>query len=113
MRQYYLASDVFASCTLHENHSLSILEACAAHIPSIVTATGGNTETIQDEISGWVIPIKNSIEIEKALKKVSKLTHEQLYDMGEKAYKNGIRKFSPQNSYLKMQIMYDSILESD
>ena len=71
VQRYYFSSDVFATCTLHENHSLSIIEACAAQIPSIVTDTGGNTESVVDGISGWVIPIADSVAIEQIIRKVS------------------------------------------
>lgn len=111
VKEYYFASDLFATCTLHENHSLSILEACAAHIPSIVTNTGGNTETIEDGVSGWVIPIKKSEAIVSILRETSLLNQSKLRQMGEKAYENAQKKFKPEIVYRNMQELYDIVLE--
>lgn len=111
VREYYLCSDVYATFTLHENHSLSILEACSAHLPSIVTETGGNSETIENEKSGWVIPIKSHQAIIDSIKKVSTINCEILSKMGEYAYSSGIAKFAPDIVYRRLSNLYSDIMK--
>jgi L-malate glycosyltransferase len=50
------AADLFVLPSLWEGLPLVLLEAMAAGLPAIVTAVGGNTEVVQDGISGTVIP---------------------------------------------------------
>jgi len=48
--------DVFALSSSTEGMSIALLEAMAAACPIVVTAVGGNTELIQHEITGLVVP---------------------------------------------------------
>lgn len=57
--QYLFASDFFALPSLHENHSIALLEAAAAGLPIIATNVGGNNEIVQDNVTGILIPPKN------------------------------------------------------
>ncbi|WP_095173691.1 MULTISPECIES: glycosyltransferase [Blautia] len=63
VEKYYAAGDFFLQPSLHENHSISLLEACAAGLPCIATDCGGNAEIVEEGITGIVIPIRD----EKAL----------------------------------------------
>lgn len=49
-------ADVFAMTSRQENHSVSILEAMRAGLPSIVTDVGGNRESIRDGVEGYLVP---------------------------------------------------------
>ncbi|MBN1282285.1 MAG: glycosyltransferase family 4 protein [Proteobacteria bacterium] len=56
----YAASDVVLyPSTAMEPFGLTMLEAMAAKKPIIVTNAGGMPEIIQDQINGFVVPIKN------------------------------------------------------
>ncbi len=55
VKKFYMASDFFILPSLHENHSIALLEACAAGIPSIATDCGGNGEIICDRFSGRLV----------------------------------------------------------
>lgn len=50
------ASDYFILPSLHENHSIALLEAMAMNLPAIVTDVGGNTETVKDGEFGIIVP---------------------------------------------------------
>lgn len=80
------------------------------HIPSIVTLTGGNTETIEDGVSGWVVPIEDSKAITRAFREVSECDKVKLHQFGETAYLKAAEKFKAEIVYNKMQKMYDMIL---
>lgn len=88
--RYYKASDFFILPSLHENHSIALLEACAAQIPSIATDCGGNGEIIYDGFSGILVPVDDAERLSRAIieflrpsvlsfykKNVQSLTYEQ------------------------------------
>jgi len=50
------AADVFALTSLSEAASLTLLEAMASGLPSVVTAVGGNPEIVRHEREGLLIP---------------------------------------------------------
>jgi glycosyltransferase involved in cell wall biosynthesis len=60
---YLLAADAFILNTSYEGLSHTILEAMAVGTPVITTSAGGNSELIQHEISGLIIPYNNKSAI--------------------------------------------------
>lgn len=50
--EYLFASDFMIMPSLHENHSISLLEAVASKLPVISTNVGGNPEIVRDGIEG-------------------------------------------------------------
>ncbi len=52
---YYYLSNIFINPSLHENHSISILEAIKTQTPVIVTNVGGNQETVINGEYGIII----------------------------------------------------------
>jgi glycosyltransferase involved in cell wall biosynthesis len=49
------ALDIFALPSLAEYHSIGLLEAMRAGLPSIITDVGGNTESVRNEREGLVV----------------------------------------------------------
>jgi glycosyltransferase involved in cell wall biosynthesis len=52
----YAMSDVFVFPSFHENLSFSLLEAMQAGLPVIATAVGGNSEVVENNQTGLLIP---------------------------------------------------------
>ncbi|KIQ97465.1 Glycosyltransferase [Lysobacter sp. A03] len=50
------ALDVFALPSLTEGLSIALLEACAAGLPIVATAVGGNPEIVTDGCTGVLVP---------------------------------------------------------
>ncbi len=50
------ASDVFVLPSLSEAASLTLLEAMACAVPSVVTDVGGNPEIVTDGLTGRLVP---------------------------------------------------------
>ena len=63
------ACDFFLSPSLHENLSISILEACAAGLPCLVTDVGGNPEMVQEGENGSLIPPASADAIAAGLRR--------------------------------------------
>jgi glycosyltransferase involved in cell wall biosynthesis len=51
--------DVFVSASLYEGCSNAILEAMAAGLPVVATKVGGNTEIVNDGVTGILVPAQN------------------------------------------------------
>ena len=76
-----------ANCIVHpsyypEGMSNVLLEAAAHCRPIITTNRPGCRETVDDKVSGYVIPVRNGKALVKAIEKFLSLSFEQRRDMG-------------------------------
>jgi len=53
---YYLAADVYLSCSYCDGSSVSLMEALAAGLPVVVTDIPSNREWIEHEVNGCLCP---------------------------------------------------------
>ena len=67
VKDYLFASDFFIMPSLHENHSIALLEAIAANLPVVATNCGGNSEIVEDGKTGFLFDPKNSNAIHYAI----------------------------------------------
>ena len=65
--EFYAAADFFLLPTLHENHSISLLEAAAAGLPAICTDCGGNAEIVKNGVTGVLVPVFDSEKLKNAI----------------------------------------------
>jgi sugar transferase (PEP-CTERM/EpsH1 system associated) len=59
--------DVFCLSSLSEGTSVTLLEAMASGLPSVVTAVGGNPEVVRDGETGRLVPSRNAEALASAL----------------------------------------------
>jgi glycosyltransferase involved in cell wall biosynthesis len=57
---YYNAADVFVLPSLTEGHSVALLEAMASGLPVILSKTGGNIESIEDNVEGYFFEVNDT-----------------------------------------------------
>jgi len=62
--------DVFVLSSNTEGMSIALLEAMAAACPIVVTAVGGNTELIQHEVTGLVVPPDDEVALRAAIERL-------------------------------------------
>ena len=62
--------DVFALSSSREGMSVALLEAMAAACPIVVTAVGGNTELIEHEVTGLVVPPDDAAALRAAIERL-------------------------------------------
>ena len=87
-----------ANCIIHpsyypEGMSNVLLESAAHGRPIICTDRSGCRETVDDEVNGYVVPIKNTEEVIKATEKIIKLTNSERKQMGLKGRKKIEKEF--------------------
>lgn len=87
-----------ANCIIHpsyypEGMSNVLLESAAHGRPIICTDRSGCRETVDDELTGYVVPIKNTEEVIKATEKIIKLTNSERKLMGLKGRKKIEKEF--------------------
>ncbi len=97
-------TDVFLFATLNENHSMALLEAVNMRCAAIVTNVGGNTETIQDGLTGIVIPPADSDAILNGLQRLKDPSLRQQYT--DAAYEFAKTAFSVDNTLGKLDKLF-------
>lgn len=106
---YLRVSDFFVMPSLHENHSIALLEALAAELPVISTDVGGNGEIVRDGIEGILIPAADSEKLKEAILKMS--TNSELRDTCKKEIKkNNYLQFSNEYVDKQLDMVYQQML---
>lgn len=103
---YYKIADAFISPTLHENHSISLLEAIISKTPIIITKVGGNAETISNKDYGILIEPSNVEQLVDAIlsisdKKTYKYYKNNLNEVDERFLQKNVNKVLLSN-YIKI-----------
>jgi D-inositol-3-phosphate glycosyltransferase len=68
--KYYAAATVCAVTSLYESFGLVAVEAMACGIPVVATRVGGMKFTVEEDVSGLLVPSGNAAEIAAALERV-------------------------------------------
>ena len=68
---FLLASDFFVMPSLHENHSIALLEAVSATLPCVVTDVGGNSEIVSNLKTGLLVERSNASQLAIAIEKMA------------------------------------------
>jgi len=64
---YYHASDIYVSSSCHESLGKVLIEAMAAGLPVVATATTGSKEIIRDGVNGYLVPIGDSVALSRKI----------------------------------------------
>lgn len=98
-------SDIFLFATHNENHSIALMEAVNMHCAVLCTNVGGNSEIIQDEVSGILIPPENINSIIDGLNRLKDRETRDKYT--KKAFEDCRVKFSVENTYGKLEKIFN------
>ncbi len=66
--KFYNISDVFVTCTIEEGLSMVQLQAMACGLPIICTQNSGGEDIVKDGYDGFIIPVRDTIELKKKIK---------------------------------------------
>ncbi len=107
----YKSSHIFILPSIYEGEPLTLLEAWAAKIPVIVTATGDCPYLIKDGTNGYLIKNpKDPGQIASQVKKA--FDAKNLEDLGENGYNLVTRDFSWEKSARKTLEVYESLTKA-
>lgn len=67
---WYQAADVFVQASLYEGMSNALLEAMACGLAVVATRVGGNTDVIEDERTGLLVPPDDAAAICRAIRRL-------------------------------------------
>lgn len=98
-------SDIFVFTTLHENHSIALLEAVNMHCCALATNVGGNPEIIKDGISGCLFPVRDVKTLKEKLLVLSDDSLRRAFS--DNAYDYAKNTFSVENTYGKLERIFD------
>ena len=102
-------SSIFVLPSHFENLPLSMLEAMAYGLCSIVTPVGSIEDVIIDGLNGIVVPVKDSASLTDALRSVLQ-DEEKRRRMGESARENFLAHYDYKNYRGKLERIYRSVL---
>ena len=63
LREFYNISNVFITCSIEEGLSMVQIQAMSCGLPVICTVNSGGEEIINDNIDGFVLPIRDKIKL--------------------------------------------------
>lgn len=107
---FLAASDCLVSASTHgEGLSKSIVEAMSLGIAPIITKIGGNEGLIEEGVSGWVIPPKDSNALAAALSEMASDENERKR-RGEAARQHIHNHFHIEQSVEDLKALYQKLL---
>lgn len=71
------SADLYLQPSLDEGFCNAVIEAQAAGLPCIVSAAGGLPENVENEVTGWLVPPRDSRAIANVIKKVAQMSPEE------------------------------------
>lgn len=96
----------------NEGLNRSLMEACAMARPIITTNIPGCQETVDDGISGYLVPVKDSKSLAETMIKFIELSREQKEQMAEASYAKALKNFDLESVLKKYDNIIDEIINS-
>lgn len=102
--------DIFVLSSTTEGISLTLLEAMSTELPVIATDVGGNSEVVDDGVTGFIVPPKAPEAMAEKL--LLLMRNGQLRQrMGEAGRKRVLEHFSIMETTKKYEDLYRSVLQ--
>jgi glycosyltransferase involved in cell wall biosynthesis len=101
---------VLAQPSLHEGFGLAALEAMAAGVPVVASATGGLPELVEDERTGFLVPVG---DVEALAGRLGRLLEDEALRIriGEAARLRAVGSFSVEEMAARTAAVYDELLD--
>lgn len=106
------ASDFFIMPSLHENHSIALLEAMAAGLPCVATDVGGNSEIVRNGIEGILCKPYDAKTLEENIRQMV-LHQEEREKFRKNILENKFEQFSSTAVDKQMDLVYQLLLKNE
>ncbi|MCM5663422.1 glycosyltransferase family 4 protein [Galbibacter mesophilus] len=93
VRPYFRLAKALVFPSYREGFPNVVMQACAFHLPSIVSNINGCNEIIKDDFNGFIIPVKDEKAIYNAMEKMMSLSEEKHKEMSLNAYQAIAEKY--------------------
>ena len=93
MSNYTNISNIFVTCSVEEGLSMVQLQAMACGLPVISTVNSGGNEIINDNIDGYILPIRNKYLLKEKILYLYN-NRDICNEMGKNAQKKATKQFS-------------------
>jgi glycosyltransferase involved in cell wall biosynthesis len=107
LRDIYSKLDLLISNSISESFGLTIAEASAVGVPSLVLAGSGSSELIKDNSTGFIY--KNQVDLISKLIKISE-SETLILEIGAKARENALIQWKLENVLNKYDKLYENLL---
>ena len=104
------AFDLFVSSSLWEGLPTVILEAMAFNVPVVATNISGTNELIQDKITGWLVPEKESLALASAI--CEAIQNPGLREEFSREALTSVKGFSMENAVKHHDDLYLNLLDA-
>ena len=94
----------------HEGMSRSLMEACAMGKPIITTDIPGCRETVDNEVNGYLVPVKKTEPLAEAMIKFIELPKDKKIAMADASHNKAKKDFDVVNVLNKYQSIIDELL---
>ena len=111
LREHLSASDIFVLPSRSEGFSNAIVEAMAASLPVVATNVGGNSEAVEDGVTGFIVPIDDPVALSAAITQLIS-NPSQAKAMGEAGRNLVMEKFTTEAMMGKIAACYKNLLTS-
>ena len=100
--------DILCLPSYREGLPKALIEGAAKGLPIVTTNTVGCKDVVEDGINGFLVPVKNSIALAKALSVLIK-DEDLRFKMGCESYKTASRKFASSIVIEQTMAIYDEL----
>ena len=111
LKNFYNDSDIFVLCSIEEGLAMVQAQAMACGLPVICTTNTGGSEIIDDNINGYIIPIKDTQSLKDRIKKLYN-DRRKLKQMSKSAYEKANNELSWEKYGDRMLNTYRGLLKT-
>ena len=102
--------DVFVNSSHWEGLPTVIMESMAAKVPIIATNVGGNSELIQNNETGWLVPSQDNQRLATKIAQVLLMPQDELDLIRQNAYQRVHQRFSIEAVARQHEIFYEQLI---
>jgi glycosyltransferase involved in cell wall biosynthesis len=109
--EYYRAATAVVVPSKEEGFGLVAVEAQLCETPVIAFASGGLADTIEDHVTGYLVPPDDYERLAGTLDEV--LTSEKRHEIGKAGRQSALARFAPESVARRYRLLYDSVLSGN